>query len=150
MAVREHRSSLGGPDVCLILEGTYPYVAGGVSTWVHELIRGLPNVRFALAHIGPARGVYPGMQYALPSNLEAPSVRLLAGLGVESVFVVLLSLIMAFSWSAYAVANEKHRMIGSSNSGMRVGPTSLSGRPRARFRWRQPRTKSWRVRFRQH
>jgi glycosyltransferase involved in cell wall biosynthesis len=25
-------------DVCLILEGTYPYVSGGVSSWTHELI----------------------------------------------------------------------------------------------------------------
>ena len=23
-------------DVCLVLEGTYPYVSGGVSSWVHE------------------------------------------------------------------------------------------------------------------
>ena len=39
------------PDVCLILEGTYPFVRGGVSSWVHNLILGLPQVRFTL----PAR-----------------------------------------------------------------------------------------------
>jgi hypothetical protein len=43
--------------------------------------------------------------------LEAPWLGLLAGLGVESFFVVLLSLVMAFSWSAYAIANEKHGMM---------------------------------------
>lgn len=26
------------PDICLILEGTYPFVHGGVSAWTHELI----------------------------------------------------------------------------------------------------------------
>ena len=35
-------------DVCLILEGTYPFVAGGVSSWTHDLIRGLPEIRFHL------------------------------------------------------------------------------------------------------
>ena len=29
-------------DVCLVVEGTYPYVAGGVSSWLHALITNLP------------------------------------------------------------------------------------------------------------
>jgi glycosyltransferase involved in cell wall biosynthesis len=33
-------------DVCLLLEGTYPYVSGGVSTWVNDLIRAQPHLRF--------------------------------------------------------------------------------------------------------
>src|SRR5688500_9124498 len=41
------------PDVCLILEGTFPYVVGGVSAWVNELIRGLPDVTFGVVHISP-------------------------------------------------------------------------------------------------
>lgn len=28
--------------VCLVLEGSYPYVYGGVSTWMHGCIRGMP------------------------------------------------------------------------------------------------------------
>ena len=36
------------PDVCLILEGTYPYVTGGVSSWTHQLITRLPEFRFHL------------------------------------------------------------------------------------------------------
>lgn len=38
-------------DVCLILEGTYPYVSGGVSTWAHDLIRSQPNSTFSLVCI---------------------------------------------------------------------------------------------------
>ncbi|MFN3430865.1 MAG: DUF3492 domain-containing protein, partial [Candidatus Sericytochromatia bacterium] len=40
-------------DVCLVLEGSYPYVTGGVSSWVHQLIAGLPEVRFALLTLVP-------------------------------------------------------------------------------------------------
>src|SRR5258706_16219879 len=61
----------GGPpvDVCLVLEGTYPYVRGGVSSWVHDLIRGLPDLRVGLVHIGPERGAYTEKRYALPDNV---------------------------------------------------------------------------------
>jgi glycosyltransferase involved in cell wall biosynthesis len=38
-------------DVCFLLEGTYPYVAGGVSSWVHELIKDHPHLRFAIVTI---------------------------------------------------------------------------------------------------
>ena len=34
----------GVADVGLLLEGTYPYVSGGVSTWVHEIISGFPEL----------------------------------------------------------------------------------------------------------
>ncbi len=56
-------------DVCLVLEGTYPYVSGGVSTWVHDLIRSLPDLRFALVHIGPERGACAEKRYPLPANV---------------------------------------------------------------------------------
>ena len=35
-------------DICLILEGTYPYVTGGVSSWTHQLISSLPEFTFHL------------------------------------------------------------------------------------------------------
>ena len=56
-------------DVCLVLEGTYPYVKGGVSTWVHDLIGGLPDLRFNVVHIGPGRGAYARSHYVLPANV---------------------------------------------------------------------------------
>ncbi|MCU6454543.1 GT4 family glycosyltransferase PelF [Sphingomonas sp. A2-49] len=45
----------GGPeaDVCLIVEGAYPYVIGGVSGWLQDLIAHLPDVTFAIAAIKP-------------------------------------------------------------------------------------------------
>ena len=45
-------------DVCLILEGTFPYVVGGVSTWIYDLIRGLPDVKFSVIHLSPTPTTY--------------------------------------------------------------------------------------------
>lgn len=56
-------------DICLLLEGTYPYIRGGVSTWVHQLIQGLPQYRFALVFIGATRENYPDMHYQFPANV---------------------------------------------------------------------------------
>lgn len=55
--------------VCLLLEGTYPYVPGGVSSWVHDLVGGLPDLSFALLHIGAQRGTYGASRYTLPGNV---------------------------------------------------------------------------------
>ncbi len=38
-------------DVCLIVEGCYPYVPGGVSTWVDWLIKGNPHLTFTIVAI---------------------------------------------------------------------------------------------------
>ena len=38
--------------ICLIAEGCYPYVAGGVSSWVQMLIEGMPEHRFVIYTIG--------------------------------------------------------------------------------------------------
>ena len=56
-------------DVLLLLEGTFPYVAGGVSSWVNQIIRGFPDIRFGAIFIGSRREDYGQMRYALPDNL---------------------------------------------------------------------------------
>jgi polysaccharide biosynthesis protein PelF len=38
-------------DICLIVEGCYPYVPGGVSTWVDWLIKGNPHLTFTIVAI---------------------------------------------------------------------------------------------------
>ncbi|MBT5855702.1 GT4 family glycosyltransferase PelF [bacterium] len=58
-------------DVCLVLEGTYPYVTGGVSSWVHHYIRSLSHVRFALMVILPTRGFYQDYKYDIPNNVDS-------------------------------------------------------------------------------
>ena len=38
--------------ICLILEGSYPYVHGGVSTWMHAYIQAMQEHEFVLWVIG--------------------------------------------------------------------------------------------------
>jgi glycosyltransferase involved in cell wall biosynthesis len=56
-------------DVALLLEGTYPYVAGGVSSWVDQVLAAHSERRFTLLHIGPYPGAYRAPVYTLPKNV---------------------------------------------------------------------------------
>ncbi|GLQ75381.1 GT4 family glycosyltransferase PelF [Vibrio penaeicida] len=56
-------------DVCLLLEGTYPYVRGGVSSWVHQIISGLPDFTFHLIFIGGHPDFYDEAKYTFPDNV---------------------------------------------------------------------------------
>ncbi len=58
-------------DVTLILEGTYPYVAGGVSSWVHQILGASAQRDFALLHIGPHPEAYAKPLYQLPGNVSS-------------------------------------------------------------------------------
>ncbi|RME75390.1 MAG: DUF3492 domain-containing protein [Planctomycetota bacterium] len=57
-------------DVCLVVEGTYPYVRGGVSAWVHDLVGALSTLRFGIVHVGAGRDAARVAQYPLPDNVE--------------------------------------------------------------------------------
>lgn len=55
-------------DICLILEGTYPYVTGGVSHWCHTLLKEQSHLSFHLCAIVPKEAELE-IQYDLPSNV---------------------------------------------------------------------------------
>jgi polysaccharide biosynthesis protein PelF len=57
-------------DVCVIVEGAYPYVSGGVSAWVHGLIRRQPDLRFSVVAILPEPPA-PVAKYGALPNLAA-------------------------------------------------------------------------------
>ncbi|HLD73362.1 MAG TPA: GT4 family glycosyltransferase PelF [Bdellovibrionota bacterium] len=57
-------------DVCLILEGTYPYVKGGVSECVYNLIKNLPHITFSIVHITPTGDTPREILYPLPPNIK--------------------------------------------------------------------------------
>ncbi|WP_421950940.1 GT4 family glycosyltransferase PelF [Pelagibacterium sp.] len=57
-------------DVCLIAEGCYPYVAGGVSTWIDWLIRSHPDLTFSVLAILPSLPLTEP-RYERPANLRA-------------------------------------------------------------------------------
>ena len=54
-------------DVTIVVEGSYPYVTGGVSEWTRQLVAGLPGVSFAVAHLGEPDGE-PAC--AVPANVQ--------------------------------------------------------------------------------
>ena len=57
-------------DVCLMLEGTYPFVSGGVSTWVHHLVKALPELLFTGICILPTSKEKWERKYDLPDNFR--------------------------------------------------------------------------------
>lgn len=55
-------------DVCMILEGSYPYARGGVSIWADSLIRSLPDMTFHLwCLVAQTKDLTPF--YDLPRNV---------------------------------------------------------------------------------
>ena len=55
-------------DVCIIVEGGYPYVLGGVASWLDALMRASPTLRFHVIAIGvSAQPRVP--QYTIPANV---------------------------------------------------------------------------------
>jgi|FLOH01.1.fsa_nt_gi polysaccharide biosynthesis protein PelF len=60
-------------DIMLFSEGTYPYVKGGVSSWILQLMKGLPDFTFGVCFVG-AKEVMDGerleISYEFPPNLK--------------------------------------------------------------------------------
>lgn len=57
-------------DVCLILEGTYPYVSGGVSTWVHQILSAYPDLTFSIFFLGAQKDAKAKFKYDVPKNVK--------------------------------------------------------------------------------
>ncbi|MEG0139479.1 MAG: GT4 family glycosyltransferase PelF [Comamonas sp.] len=56
-------------DIALLLEGTYPYVSGGVSSWVQQILQAYPQYKFAIVFLGSKREDYAEFRYKLPANV---------------------------------------------------------------------------------
>ena len=56
--------------ICLILEGAYPYVNGGVSTWMHNYIKEYTQHEFVLWVIGANEKNKGHFVYELPANVK--------------------------------------------------------------------------------
>ena len=57
-------------NICLILEGSYPYTYGGVATWMHGFIQALPEHTFILWVIGAHAKDKGHYKYELPPNVK--------------------------------------------------------------------------------
>lgn len=61
-------------DICVIVEGAYPRVTGGVSVWVDQLVRGLPELSFSvLSLVREGADALPAA-YAPPPGVEIVEV----------------------------------------------------------------------------
>jgi len=80
-------------DICLLLEGTYPYKTGGVSAWVDTLVRGLPELTFSVAHL--YYGDKPAdPRYSQPANMTGTTtISLNASEGASPLTIGLESLL---------------------------------------------------------
>src|SRR6516162_7844345 len=56
--------------VCLIAEGSYPYVTGGVGKWTHDLIASLPEVDFTVVAVSPTDRPEPEPRYPTLPNVR--------------------------------------------------------------------------------
>jgi glycosyltransferase involved in cell wall biosynthesis len=56
-------------DVMLLLEWTFPFVGGGVSNWVNQLILGFPDMTFGICFLGSQQTDYGPPKYVLPKNV---------------------------------------------------------------------------------
>ena len=50
-------------------EGCYPYVVGGVSGWIHSMIKSFPNIEFVILSIIANRSLSGKFVYELPENV---------------------------------------------------------------------------------
>jgi polysaccharide biosynthesis protein PelF len=57
-------------DVCIVLEGTYPKVTGGVATWVHDLTNGLMEVGFDVVRLINGEEPPGAPRYEPPANVR--------------------------------------------------------------------------------
>jgi len=70
MTFYPHSLDAESADIAFILESSYPYILGGVSTWVEQIIKGFPQYNFAVIFLGGSPDNYKeGIRYKLPSNL---------------------------------------------------------------------------------
>lgn len=63
--------------ICMVVEGSYPYVTGGLSAWVQMMLKGMPEHQFIIYSIAAEEKDRGRFQYKLPPNV----------IGVEEVFL---------------------------------------------------------------
>jgi glycosyltransferase involved in cell wall biosynthesis len=55
--------------ICLIAEGSYPYITGGVSSWMQTIITNMPEEEFVIYTIGAEEKNRGKFKYNLPRNV---------------------------------------------------------------------------------
>ena len=56
--------------ICILCEGSYPYVVGGVSSWVQQLVKLFPEHEFFIYAIAADESMKGDFRYELPENIS--------------------------------------------------------------------------------
>jgi len=56
-------------DILIFAEGTYPFVRGGVSSWISDMVTNLPEYRFGIIFLGGYEDSYTEYAFELPKNV---------------------------------------------------------------------------------
>lgn len=56
--------------ICIVAEGCYPYVVGGVSSWINSMIKSFPEMEFVILSIVANRSFRGKFAYELPENVS--------------------------------------------------------------------------------
>lgn len=56
--------------VCFVIEGCYPYVVGGVSSWIDGMIKAFPDIEYVLLCVVASRKMRGKFVYDLPCNVS--------------------------------------------------------------------------------
>ena len=87
--------------ICVILEGCYPYVTGGVSTWIHQYMQAMPQHEFIVWAVGASSEDRGKFKYRLPENVVE----------VREIFLN-DALSMGFSRRKYRFGEEEKKELG--------------------------------------
>ena len=109
-------------DVCILVEGCYPFVPGGVSSWIDWLMKTQPDLTFSVVSLWPREdGIAP--RYQLPPNATAlhrlylqdfgarPVKRQATPDGIEELGRALTALLTRGGIAALADASERIRVL---------------------------------------
>lgn len=55
--------------ICIVAEGSYPYITGGVSSWIHLLANKMPEHEFVIYTIAAQKRMQGQFKYELPTNV---------------------------------------------------------------------------------
>src|SRR3954447_10365019 len=66
----ESQLAYDGVDVAIVMESTYPYLKGGVSAVVHDIVTGNPDLTFGILHITWDRNSPQEDLYGMPENVR--------------------------------------------------------------------------------
>jgi len=56
--------------VCLFVEGAYPYISGGVSSWINQLTKEMDDISFIIVSIMPSSKENNKYKYKINNNIE--------------------------------------------------------------------------------